>query len=127
MKYLLLLKRDPERTEADPLAGSLLAFAALIANSREVDARGEHRSVAYLYELQVEEPYRCLGLGSILFNEVLAIAKSEPSRPKLVMLTCFTANGRAAKFYRDRHGFIVDEISPSPDQSDYIILSKALY
>lgn len=127
MKYLLLLKRASGKTGEDPLAGTLLAFAALMPDSSEVDARGRHRSVAYLYELQVDEPCRGLGLGSILFNGALAIAKSEPSRPKLIMLTCFTANKRAARFYQDKHGFTVDEISPEPDRSDYVILSKVLY
>jgi RimJ/RimL family protein N-acetyltransferase len=50
-----------------------------------------------------------------------------------MMLTCFTSNQRAARFYA-RLGYAVDEYSPPPRvlrdgtrvKCEYIILSKAL-
>lgn len=126
MQYLLLLERDLEEAEENSLAGTLFAFAALVPDSDEADAKGRTRPITYLYELQVRESLRGLGLGSMLLGQVEAMARSEPSGPELIMLTCFTANEGAVRFYRDRHGFIIDEISPEPDRSDYLILGKPL-
>lgn len=126
MEYLFLLARNSGAAEDHPLTGVLLAFAAVVPGSSEVDVRGRDRPVAYLYELQVAESLRGAGCGSLLLSQVEAMAKGEPSRPKLIMLTCFTANKRAIRFYQEKNGFTIDEISPGPGEADYLILSKPL-
>lgn len=65
-------------------------------------------------------------------NLILDIALRIPSTQK-VMLTCFTCNERAVRFYA-KAGFAKDEFSPLPKvlrngnkkELDYVILSKGV-
>jgi len=72
------------------------------------------------------------GLGTTLMKLVEAIAVRIPTTAK-VMLTCFTSNEKAVRFY-EKVGFSKDEFSPPPKvlrngnkiELDYVILSKAI-
>ncbi|TVY59650.1 hypothetical protein LSUE1_G006604 [Lachnellula suecica] len=72
------------------------------------------------------------GLGTVLMRLVESIAVKIPSTEK-VMLTCFTCNEKAVRFY-GKAGFSKDEFSPPPKtlrngtkvEEEYVILSKAV-
>lgn len=63
---------------------------------------------------------------------LVAIAKNIPETEK-TMLTVFTRNERAVKFY-EKLGYVQDEFSPPPRilrngtkiEAEYVILSKAI-
>lgn len=92
--------------------------------ANERDWRGRGRPVIYCYELHVKDGHQGVGIGSALLEYLEAITKNALTRP-LVMLTCFTASQRTINFY-NQHGYELDEISPDPALSDYIILRKLL-
>lgn len=72
------------------------------------------------------------GLGTVLVKLLDEIAARILGTEK-VMLTCFTSNLRAVKFY-EKLGYAKDEFSPPPKmlrngtkvEADYVILSKAI-
>ncbi|KAF7905948.1 hypothetical protein EAF00_000227 [Botryotinia globosa] len=86
--------------------------------------------VLYLYEIHLMDELRGTGLGTHLMSIFTNIACAIPGVEK-TMLTCYTANEAALKFYR-KLGYEKDEYSPEPKrlkggkvlESDYVILSK---
>ncbi|KAI8340711.1 hypothetical protein BC941DRAFT_417979 [Chlamydoabsidia padenii] len=85
--------------------------------------------VAYCYELQLAEHARNQGLGEYLMDLLFQIGHYW--KLEKVMLTVFKDNKGAMRFYTDKMGFKLDEISPgaclSPRKAkkfDYEILSK---
>lgn len=94
----------------------------------------EEIEVAYCYELQVRPDLHRAGLGGVMMAILERIASA--NRMRKVMLTVFTDNERAMRFYQ-RLGYTVDRISPSQyahkDEEPYLadslgrfeIMSKA--
>ncbi|TVY31341.1 N-alpha-acetyltransferase, partial [Lachnellula subtilissima] len=88
--------------------------------------------VLYIYEIHLCSALQGTGLANTLMKLILDIAHKIPSTQK-VMLTCFTCNERAVRFY-EKAGFAKDEFSPLPKmlrngskkEVDYVILSKAV-
>ncbi|KAI9480692.1 MAG: hypothetical protein EXX96DRAFT_563774 [Benjaminiella poitrasii] len=84
---------------------------------------------AYCYEIQLTESVRNKGLGEFLMkllNQIGSFWKMDK-----VMLTVFKANKGAFRFYTEKLGFTLDEISPGAclprykaKQFDYELLSK---
>jgi RimJ/RimL family protein N-acetyltransferase len=72
------------------------------------------------------------GLGMLLMEFLEAIGANIPETAKL-MLTCFTCNEKAVRFYQ-KMGYEKDEYSPPARQlrngtkveAEYLILSKAI-
>ena len=81
--------------------------------------RFEDEEVLYIWELQVSDEYRGIGLGRLLMSIVEKVALSQ-GRTKM-MLTVFTTNVGARTFYK-RLGFKSDR--ESPRNADYVILFK---
>jgi GNAT superfamily N-acetyltransferase len=79
--------------------------------------------VLYVYEVQVDEAFQSKGIGNHLMLMLESIGKK--ANMYKVMLTVFTKNASALKFYKQR-GYIVDASSPSGPEIDYEILSKLL-
>ncbi|KAI9099287.1 acyl-CoA N-acyltransferase [Phlyctochytrium arcticum] len=86
--------------------------------------------VIYCYELQFEEAYRRLGLGTYMMDIMEQIGRKYEMTKS--MLTCFKSNLSAIAFYR-KNGYDIDEISPSKHLSprraarvSYEIFSKRL-
>lgn len=80
--------------------------------------------VVYVYELQIRENYRRLGLGKRIMTIVEDLAKAA-GLPK-VMLTVFQSNQAALHFYQGiQYG--IDETSPSQHgvTADYEVLSRS--
>ncbi|KAI7903771.1 uncharacterized protein BX663DRAFT_40815 [Cokeromyces recurvatus] len=84
---------------------------------------------AYCYEIQLMENARNRGLGEFLMNLLSKIGSFW--KMDKVMLTVFKANKGAFRFYTDKLGFTLDEISPGAclprykaKQFDYELLSK---
>lgn len=104
-----------------------IAFLSFL-NTTEPDQRGRARKVLYCYELQVSPRHQGVGLGSMLLGILEEEARRALKRP-IVMLTCFTRNEAAMRFYL-RHGYTPDPISPSQslqgdsETVEYEILSK---
>jgi hypothetical protein len=71
------------------IARRIVAFEA--HNPNDSDASGE---VCYLYELQVSKQFRCMGFGSLLFNEVERDAGKKP-----LVLQAHKVNEIACNFY----------------------------
>ncbi|KAI1849159.1 hypothetical protein JX266_005120 [Neoarthrinium moseri] len=90
----------------------------------------EGQPVVYCYEIHLKDEMRGTGLGAHLMGFQEMVAKHTPAIEK-VMLTCFTKNIVAMRFYQEL-GFEVDPISPEPKRlrfgktsvPDYIIMSK---
>ncbi|KAF7913903.1 uncharacterized protein EAF01_000309 [Botrytis porri] len=86
--------------------------------------------VLYLYEIHLMDELRGTGLGTHLMSLLTSIARAIPGVEKTI-LTCYTANEAALKFYR-KLGYEKDEYSPEPKrlkggkvlESDYVILSR---
>lgn len=83
--------------------------------------------VMYLYELQLHETLRGQGVGTQLMGYVEHIAQA--TKMVKVMCTVQTVNAHALRFYKDRCGYTMDDLSPqnhtpSPQHHAYEILSK---
>jgi len=83
------------------------------------------RSVIYCYELQIDDAHQNKGLGEHLMKALETLAKVyELER---VVLTLLTNNEGAARFYRNRLGYMLDEMSPDKsEETAYEILSKEI-
>jgi len=88
--------------------------------------------LAYLHELQLSKSVQRMGYGQRLTAQLERIARN--CSMQLIMLTVFSSNVTAMKFY-EKLGFSIDEASPGPcynlmddDQpkSPYEIMSKVL-
>lgn len=90
----------------------------------------EGQPVIYCYEIHLEPGLRGIGLAELLMGLLETVAYNMDLVDK-VMLTVFTCNTRAVKFY-EKCGFVRDGISPQPrtlrggkvKMPDYAILSK---
>ena len=82
--------------------------------------------VLYVYEIQVSLDARRFGLGKRLMNIMELVGTKTYMRK--VMLTVFSNNHAAMKFYKDKLKYVVDENSPSRhgQTADYEILSKVV-
>lgn len=85
--------------------------------------------VIYCYELQVIKKSRGRGVGSKLMEKFHLIGKEKGIVKG--MLTCFTENRPALRFY-SKIGYSIDPYSPcgneseDEDEDDYVILSRLL-
>lgn len=87
--------------------------------------------VVYLYEIHLSASLRGAGIGDQLMEAVEALGRNAGMAKS--MLTVFTSNEGAERFYR-RRGYETDEFSPQSrtlrggkvKRPDYVILSKAL-
>ncbi|KAF2857744.1 acyl-CoA N-acyltransferase, partial [Piedraia hortae CBS 480.64] len=84
--------------------------------------------VLYLYEIHLVPSVRGEGLGRLLMHTVESQARKMGR--KKVMLTCFTANTPAKRFY-ERRGYSPDATSPEERvlrgrkvEGDYLIFAK---
>ncbi|KAG0645499.1 N-alpha-acetyltransferase 40 [Hyphodiscus hymeniophilus] len=88
--------------------------------------------VIYCYEIHLSSSLQSTGLGSILIGHLEAIGVNIPETEK-TMLTCFTSNAQAVRFY-EKLGYVKDPYSPPPKQlrngtkveAAYVILSKPI-
>ncbi|KAI8096303.1 uncharacterized protein BX664DRAFT_363816 [Halteromyces radiatus] len=115
------------RSTNDPtdLKGFLM-FQMVEEETMDDDVMAE---VAYCYELQLSEDARNQGLGEYLMDLLFQIGHHW--KMEKVMLTVFKKNKGAMRFYTERMGFSLDEISPGAclprskaRRFDYEILSK---
>lgn len=115
---------DPQSGNFENLAG----FASYLQTTEPDHHTGLPIPVLYIYELQIKEPFRRLGIGKALMNRLLEEAKSH-SEIRKIMLTCFISNEDASRFYRNKCDFQVDPSSPSNMENDMVVipLGKKLF
>ncbi|KAE9556642.1 hypothetical protein FO519_000048 [Halicephalobus sp. NKZ332] len=79
--------------------------------------------VVYCYELQISSKYQKRGIGSLLIETLLSLAKNTGMHK--VMATVFLFNGNSLAFFH-KNGFRMDESSPqlNAEDADYVILSR---
>lgn len=107
-------------------AGQVCGYISLMPTMEEGEA------VVYCYEIHLKPDLRGTGLAGLLMGFLDTIAKNIEVMEK-VMLTVFTCNTRAVKFYQ-HCGFEVDDISPRRrklrngvvKEPDYVIMSKSV-
>lgn len=80
--------------------------------------------VLYVHEIQIAQNYTGRGIGRRLMAIMEVVAMRTDM--KKVMLTVFSANAAAYRFYTVRMNYVIDPISPSQNgvKADYEILSK---
>ncbi|PSR88799.1 acyl-CoA N-acyltransferase [Coniella lustricola] len=116
LRYILVKDAD----------GHVCAFTSLMPTMEDGLA------VVYCYEIHLEAALRGTGLADLLLSFLETVAANIQVMEK-VMLTVFTCNTRAVKFYQ-RLGFSIDELSPQARKlrngvvkvPDYAIMSKRL-
>lgn len=129
MRYLLVRKHSPSRppVESDDspyLALGFLSFMITLDDDYEYP-------VLYIYEIHLSSELRSCGLGAHLMQIAEHIGRGVGVAK--TMLTVFTSNTAAQRFYR-RLEYSQDEISPEPrilrnglvKPVDYMIMSKLL-
>ncbi|KAI9140423.1 hypothetical protein BKA69DRAFT_1029504 [Paraphysoderma sedebokerense] len=129
-RYIIVFQTNLENPlEKTPIA--FVYFQFTLEATIEEDENGDDvmMEVVYCYEIQVHPNYHGYGIGSYLMNVLVRLGKSY--HMKRVMLTVFKENKSALKFYMNRLGYKVDEISPSmmlsreeAETYGYEILSK---
>ncbi|KAK8146090.1 hypothetical protein G3M48_003627 [Beauveria asiatica] len=89
----------------------------------------DNKPVVYCYEIHLLPKLEGSGLGRLLMSHVTTAADRIGALHK-TMLTCFTANTRARRFY-EKLGFAVDDSSPRPRrlrdkvvEPEYVILYR---
>lgn len=89
------------------------------------DDENPERVVFYVYELQIEETYQRMGLGTKLMNCMEYLARS--AGLESILLTVFFENTSAMSFYQ-KLGYEIDISSPSKynEHADYEILVKQI-
>lgn len=105
-------------------SGKVCGYTSLMPTIEEGEA------VVYCYEIHLKLELRGTGLAGLLMGFLDTVARNIEVVEK-VMLTVFTCNTRAVKFYR-HCGFEVDDISPRRrklrngivKEPDYVIMSK---
>lgn len=105
-------------------SGKVCGYTSLMPTIEEGEA------VLYCYEIHLKPELRGTGLAGLLMGYLDTIASNIEVVEK-VMLTVFTCNTRAVKFYKHCH-FEVDDISPRRrklrngvvKEPDYVIMSK---
>lgn len=117
----------------DDKSNDIVAFTHFRFESNDKDIPLiEQEVVLYVYEVQVSDIARRVGLGRRLMSIMELIALKRMGIKK-VMLTVFKANQIAMDFYLNRMKYDIDESSPShfaedggEDTVDYEILSKCI-
>lgn len=129
MRYLLVRSRIPQSAPTtDSLQApsqDIAAFASFMLTTED------HQAVIYLYEIHLRAAARNTGLGTHLMALVEHIGTS--TGMSKAMLTVFTRNANAERFYR-RLGYVEDAFSPRVRKlrggkvlrPQYFILSKEL-
>lgn len=105
-------------------SGKVCGYTSLMPTIEEGEA------VVYCYEIHLKPELRGTGLAGLLMGFLDTVAKNIEVVEK-VMLTVFTCNTRAVKFYKHCR-FEVDDISPRRrklrngvvKEPDYVIMSK---
>lgn len=105
MSRYVIVSKSPDFSQ---LVENMVGFASYRFDWDD-DDEPEH-PVLYLYELQVVEGHRSLGIGEHLMGMLKTIA--EKTTMWKILLTCFKYNTGAMKFYK-RVGFGIDHNSPS--------------
>ena len=102
----------------------LLAFCHFRFDTNDDD--GPTEAVLYVYEIQVSQKVRRLGLGRRLMTILELVARQ--ANLNKTMLTVFTNNTAAWTFYTHKMKYQVDDISPSRqgESTEYEILSKSV-
>lgn len=129
MRYLLVRKHPPsqplvESDDSPYLALGFLSFMITLDDDYEYP-------VLYIYEIHLSSGLRSCGLGAHLMQIAEHIGRGVGVTK--TMLTVFTSNAAAERFYR-RLEYSQDEISPEPrilrnglvKPVDYMIMSKLL-
>ncbi|KAM3514002.1 hypothetical protein MY11210_002319 [Beauveria gryllotalpidicola] len=103
--------------------GEIRAFASFMPTWED------NKPVVYCYEIHLLPELEGTGLGRLLMSHVTTAADRIGALHK-TMLTCFTANARARRFY-EKLGFAVDDSSPRPRrlrdklvEPEYVILYR---
>lgn len=119
MRYVLVRRGPHAEGRQSPVIG-FMSFMATYEDSR---------ACFYCYEIHLDSALRGKSLGRQLMTwlEDLALRADVP----LIMLTAFTGNEAALRFY-SRLGYVTDDFSPRPRslrngrevEADYRILSK---
>ena len=131
MKYVLVYRKDKSkpseehiRIDQDASDNAFVGFMSFQLTPEPPD------QVLYIYEVHLAISVRGLGLGHYLMKIAQKIA-SDVGVAK-TMLTVFTSNIKARKFY-EKLGYRVDDISPDDRElrgivrpADYAILSKGI-
>lgn len=78
---------------------------------------------AFSYELQISAKHQKRGIGTLLIETLLNLAKNTGMHK--VMATVFLFNGNSLAFFH-KNGFRMDESSPqlNAEDADYVILSR---
>ncbi|KAM3532628.1 hypothetical protein NHJ13051_000091 [Beauveria bassiana] len=97
---------DESATENSGDGGEIRAFTSFMPTWED------NKPVVYCYEIHLLPELEGAGLGRLLMSHVTTAADRIGALHK-TMLTCFTANARARRFY-EKLGFAVDDSSPRP-------------
>ncbi|KAM0667487.1 hypothetical protein ACQRIU_003352 [Beauveria bassiana] len=97
---------DESATENSGDGGEIRAFTSFMPTWED------NKPVVYCYEIHLLPELEGTGLGRLLMSHVTTAADRIGALHK-TMLTCFTANARARRFY-EKLGFAVDDSSPRP-------------
>ncbi|OCK79083.1 acyl-CoA N-acyltransferase [Lepidopterella palustris CBS 459.81] len=129
MRYILVrrLSQPLDNNNSDQAPHDILGFLSFMITMDD----DYMYPVLYVYEVHLSEGLRGCGLGSHLMNVAEKIGQGVGVTK--IMLTVFTSNTAAEKFYR-RLGYSKDDISPEPRvlrnktvrPPDYMIMSKSL-
>lgn len=132
MKYLILRQQEAASPSTEKACLTHLSGTSQVAGFLSFMVTYEDgKEVIYCYEIHLSPAVQGQGLGNVLMSRFEEIGKRIGLEK--AMLTVFTSNSVAQKFY-DRLGYRVDEYSPPPrilrsgaiKESDYLILSKPL-
>ncbi|OAA44544.1 Acyl-CoA N-acyltransferase [Beauveria brongniartii RCEF 3172] len=114
---------DEPATENSGGDGEICAFTSFMPTWED------NKPVVYCYEIHLLPELEGTGLGRLLMSHVTTAADRIGALHK-TMLTCFTANTRARRFYENL-GFAVDDSSPRPRrlrdkvvEPEYVILYR---
>jgi len=123
-----------KNVNSDGMGSDIVGFTHFRFEPDDEDHPNEE--VLYVYELQIHEFARRVGLGKRLMSIMELIGLQ--MRMKKVMLTVFKANQVAMDFYLKKIKYTIDESSPSQfnqesvvgfgqEEVDYEILSKRIH
>ena len=130
MRYLVVRERtrpeNSESSEARTAVGpSIYGFVSFMITYED------GYEVIYVYEIHLDPRVRGQGVGTVLMSMVEAVGRK--AHVEKCMLTVFTANQKASRWY-EHCGYRVDDFSPGPrilrngtvKEPTYLILSKPL-
>lgn len=119
-RYLLVFTSDDDERKSSEDMVAFMHFRFDYDDDERPDC-----VVLYVYEIQIKEGFRGLGIGQRLMSMAEAMAKAH--EVEKTMLTVMKRNEKAMSFYVDKLGYHVDEASPSKfgdSTAAYEILSK---